>query len=1332
MTSAKGLNVKGRDFGFRGLSMTTLICRERFLRAMAQFSLIGTVMVLFVTTRVNAQVPAIQLTPAQPIAAEVVALDANVVSEETTTDAESNETAADPMDSETEAGSDAKPKSLKDVLAEKPNPPEPVDAAAAAARKKAEAAAKKKRVAAIAKLQFDRRSSTALRVWGTPPKKDENKEAGENEDAKADATNKSENPVVKTAAQLLAEEMAEKEKAFTAGTADLQKNVTLGNWEGAQEFIDSLEEDEAKKLYTQMLASLSRGPKQPGGSSSRNQFREKNVFSLDDVFGLVRAAPTEIEKRDLTTLGSILSQAIAVGHDLDDLLVRFRNDLKKGDDALLSRRQMAKLLFAANKQIEAGEFLPTASKAQEDNDREGLNLLARHAMAHYGKEKKVEHLETAWAATQSALAVGEVDEEAKAEALRRAVELAPKIRDEFGGKWLDESFTSRIDRGKEILSTIGVGTSVNMQTYPTDAKTRLRTLELQKTAVDALLNYAPDQADTWRDQLMLLANNWLREAQFSYQQAKSTSISSQLRRDAYGNYFYASNAEYSYARTANRGGNPIAANDMIENRPSDKWLSLLEESIQPRFDYMFAQLYLKVNEEDQAFPYIEKFAKEQPDTARDLAHEFLRVWTRNHDPNANRNRTNYYMFSYGYSRRADKIPLTRSKQQRNLKELAKWVTRLRAIPIEDLDEQLLAEAFRKSHSAAEVYRLEAIEAVFGSVDQLEPKTLAEMLQQMRVSLASVWRDPAVQKKSDTKRKKADMEAEVVRGYRVANEVVEKGLEQYPDSWQLMIAKACLMHDENDYQQSLQKSSEFSARRNAAMNLFKAAAEKYATTVGELSEDEETTKPYEFWYYASLGAVDLAKIDENSEPDLRQPALIRDQINALPGLSAERHIGMFANSLFTRMSSLKPEMKFRYLKTGFEIVGDHKRAYEAKKVYDYYQDLVTEIKVTASIDGSSQVSHEKPFGVWVNILHTKEIERESGGFSKYLQNQNNNYYSYNYGRPTENYRDKFQDAATKALSERFEVLSVTFNDPETKSSATAEYGWRHTPYAYLLLKPRGPEVDMIPSVQIDFDFLDTSGYAVIPVESSPIPIDASAKPTSRPFESLRVTQTLDERQAKEGKLVLEIKATAHGLVPELDEICTIQPDQFDVTEIEDQGLSVSRFDQESDETAIVSERVWTVNLAAKDGLAENPTAFTFPVAQIDAAENVFQRYVDADLEEVEANVSLEATYGEDRVVWPWIVAGVAFLIAVAGVCIALLLTPTDVQQQTHSLNIPDELTPFTVLGLLKQIQANNGMTAEKKRQLAASISELEAHYFVEPSAEEPNLKRIVEDWLRQSA
>src|SRR5262249_57149633 len=107
--------------------------------------------------------------------------------------------------------------------------------------------------------------------------------------------------------------------------------------------------------------------------------------------------------------------------------------------------------------------------------------------------------------------------------------------------------------------------------------------------------------------------------------------------------------------------------------------------------------------------------------------------------------------------------------------------------------------------------------------------------------------------------------------------------------------------------------------------------------------------------------------------------------------------------------------------------------------------------------------------------TRDIERESGGFSRYLQNQNaTRAYSFNYGRPTADYRDRFQTAATEALKEHFEVLSVTFETDKVHSRAAQAYGWRITPYAYLLLKPRGPQADKLPPPRTDLDLLDTPG------------------------------------------------------------------------------------------------------------------------------------------------------------------------------------------------------------------------------------------------------------------
>ena len=127
---------------------------------------------------------------------------------------------------------------------------------------------------------------------------------------------------------------------------------------------------------------------------------------------------------------------------------------------------------------------------------------------------------------------------------------------------------------------------------------------------------------------------------------------------------------------------------------------------------------------------------------------------------------------------------------------------------------------------------------------------------------------------------------------------------------------------------------------------------------------------------------------------------------------------------------------------------------------------------------------------------------------------------------------------------------------TYTRASDQPGWRVTPYAYLLLKSHGPQVDKLPTLKMDLDFLDTSGFVVLPIQSTAIPIDSAPDKMPRPYEKLAITQTLDERRAEEGKLILELKATAHGLVPPLAEMLDVRVDGFEVTDVEDDGVSVS--------------------------------------------------------------------------------------------------------------------------------------------------------------------------------
>ncbi len=204
----------------------------------------------------------------------------------------------------------------------------------------------------------------------------------------------------------------------------------------------------------------------------------------------------------------------------------------------MTRRQAAQLLMAAGQAVEAGSFLPTVEEAETANDREALNLLSRHYLALHAREPKDEHLERAWAVTQAVLAVGEVAKGEKEEALKRAVELAPKVREDLGQTWLEESFTERPERGMEILAAIGAATAQGLQSQPMNPEFRRKSLELQQTAVEALLKAAPEHAESWRRSLELLASAWRGEAEFSRMHDTSTSRGPIMQRDSFGNLFY--------------------------------------------------------------------------------------------------------------------------------------------------------------------------------------------------------------------------------------------------------------------------------------------------------------------------------------------------------------------------------------------------------------------------------------------------------------------------------------------------------------------------------------------------------------------------------------------------------------------------------------------------------------------------------------------------------------------------------------------------------------------------------------------------------------------------
>ncbi len=263
-----------------------------------------------------------------------------------------------------------------------------------------------------------------------------------------------------------------------------------------------------------------------------------------------------------------------------------------------------------------------------------------------------------------------------------------------------------------------------------------------------------------------------------------------------------------------------------------------------------------------------------------------------------------------------------------------------------------------------------------------------------------------------------------------------------------------------------------------------------------------------------------------------------------------------------------------------------------------------------------------------------------------------------------------------------------------------------------------------------DFLDTSGYAVIPVQSTIIPIDAKNRGEARPSEKTQLVQTLDERQADEGNLVLEIKATAHGLVPQLETLVDLDQNDFEVVEIDDQGLSVTQFEKDSSDPHIISERIWTVKMSAKSA-DQTASVFTFPVANIKGTEVSYQRYDDADLIESQGTVELAGTYIQPQRNWLWAAPLIGLGLAGVALLIARSARHRQPHQPTGRYQMPTEVTPFSVLGLLRHIESNNGLKPEQRGKLHFSIQQLERHYFDTPNPTEPNLEQIAREWIQQA-
>jgi hypothetical protein len=1126
-----------------------------------------------------------------------------------------------------------------------------------------------------------------------------------------------------------------------------QQFVIAADWPAVGTFLSGLTNDHGQQVYRHLLRELPNASRAAGGRPAPgqpmmmpNQPGPANTPGLalvpNDLLSLADIAPHDLEAEDARLLGELLGRLLNRGDALDPFLSKLERGVRRlGGTNPEDRRRAAELLVAADRIVEAGVFLPSLGSARETHDWESLDLHARQLLALARKDKDADLFTAAWAVNQFILGSSDVTVSNRAPALSRAFELMPLIAREVGGDWLRRSFQSKPGEGLAILSAMGQMVQQGL-TSPA-IEQRQKNLQLQKQVVESFLEVADPAQPHWRTALTLLAEGWLQEATYAGQHHQSRRQRG-AQFDPYGNVIY-----YEPPQAMFHGGNqlpPIPAEQVLKCAPGEAWLLQIDESFRLALFSLIADLQLKAEQLDEALSMIERLAPYQPPKAADLANDFLRAWAESRTPVQQPTGPRYMVGGQVFFPGNPGMPgtgtsLTRAMQVRNVKELSNHLRRLQALSLPKIDVDAIVGAFTAAHSPAEVFRADDIASVFGSSDELPLDILARLTQTMRERLATQWRQSRVQQQAKTRRTDQQIESEVLRGYEVVLNLIADGLKRDPNHWPLTLARAATCFDLAEFQYGKKVDlAVYVEKREEAFNGFENAAQLYAASLPNTEEKDESPQVYQQWFNANLGASDLAYVTRQQEPETNQLQRIRNAILALPDAAAERHLSAFASSLTESLNTLRPELKPRYVRASLRIIGHHADADDIRTLATYYDDLLNEIEFVVRLDGDATVGHTRAFGAFVALRHTAEIEREAGGFGRYLRGQTSSpyYYGNPYAQQQRNFIDDFDKQVREKLIDHFEIKSITFLDEKVESRGYGRSGWRETPLAYLLLQAKDGSVDRLPALQMDLDFTDSRGPAVLPVESQVTLIDARPERTGpRPVTDLEVTQILDDRDSVTGALTLEIKAVGKGLVPELAELIRTNFTGLFVDEVSDQGLAIAQIDTDGENLASKSERNWLLKLRVPED-APASLAFRFPEAAREDVKLLYKRYADADLAEVEPRLALAGLTLRPKPIWHWMLALAGLITACVGAWWWTRQHQPAPPTSNATYNLPGQITPFSVIGLLQRMASDTSLrwSEPDREELHRAVLNLERHFFNRGTDEEPapDLITIGHDWI----
>lgn len=1075
--------------------------------------------------------------------------------------------------------------------------------------------------------------------------------------------------------------------------------VVAGDWPGVAEFLKANLGEDAAGVYAFVLQSL----------------QSDQALVPGEIIAISEASPVELRDEDVDILAGLLQGSVQRGADPSHLAATIRKGTRFfGGAEPANRARAARLLMGADLPVEAQPFLDPLEGALKDRNARLINLHVMYFDGLVKREPRAEDqqraLRRAWELCLEVLKIADAPTPERNGAAARVLSYLDRVTPEEGTAFLAGAFRSEPDVAWTLVNTATNKARITrMQQLPPE--NRIASLKIVKQLGEALVSGAPEQVGAYSTALNMMALTILDEAEDTKRQ----------RQDERFRF--------------------IPPEQLGTLLPGTAWLLAGDPGLASKLEVMSASVSSGAGDYESVLAVIRPLASTDKPRATRLAESLVASWSGapaapqyneegmyygGYQPAYARYRSyggyggGYGGYGYGGGYQPEGvIPLTRARQERQIAALAGVLAELRTLDL-SVPAASLTTAFTSSHSQAEVFVQADVERCFGPIASMDAEVAMSLADTMRRSLGTTWRQQQVQQQAQTRRNDEQIAAAVQSGYDLAALLAQRGRSTPSDIWKSALMRADLAFDRSEFLYGRGGDlTEYAALRESAFRQYAQAAAVYREALSS-GAAQPSARPYFQWMSSALGASDLGYLTRQDRPAEEQIDLVIRAIEEIPAAKRAEHLKQFAQSVDSAMMSISPELKVRFLTHACRVLGDAPAGATARKLLSYYNELKTEVELALTVDGSSDVGNELPFGANLVVRCTGAVSRETGGFAKYTLND-----QYNpMGQPIQ-YRDDLEKKLREVLSERFEVLSVTFHKPGVAPVGAGRDGWEEHGLAYLVLKAKDPSVDRIPPVHMDLDFTDGRGLVIMPKTTSAQLIDCRAKSTLPAIEELEITQTLDDRDAARGMLKLEVTAKGKGLIPKLDQVLSAMPAGFTVTTLVDNGAQVQELDTSTPRTRPVSERTWSVELAPVAGSA--PTEFAFPQPQLAVKTASLKRYADADIVDAQAVVPISISSPTPSRL-PWIIGGVALV--GAGIVAVAMRRRKPQTAYTPSFVMPEQLTPVGAVALLRRIGAT-GLPDAERRDIAAAVTGIERRYFAPgASAEgvEPALRTEVKKWV----